>query len=293
MEKWNEFNSNFINLINTNEPYKGIIENGKSIIKINTLFYGITGFPKKELIKCIIDNVFQKAYKQNIKQYYSIEYIESRHYIEIDIFKEQNIHYIIELINNIIKIKHINTNEKHIIILHNIELIQNQIPFRILFEKYQHNAIFICSTKQISKIEAAIRSRFYGIRVPLLTVEQIKNLFKEEYIVYLEKNRNIYHHLFMIELQKQNKLKNKYIALLNYPPLEKIKIKKTDDILQVTNKIIQKYVDNDNTIHNLTNDLLHLLVNDHDKMKIIKIAVNFDNNIYCMESLLLQYFYMI
>jgi len=177
MEKWNEFNNNFINLINTNEPYKGIIENGKTIIKINTLFYGITGFPKKELIKCIIDNVFQKSYKQNIKQYYSIQYIESRHYIEIEIFKDQNINYIIELINNIIKTKHINKNEKHIIILHNIELIKNQIPFRILFEKYQNNAIFICSTKKISKIEAAIRSRFYGIRVPLLTVDQIKNLF--------------------------------------------------------------------------------------------------------------------
>jgi len=97
----------------------------------------------------------------------------------------------------------------------------------------------------------------------------------------------------MVELQKQNKLKNKYIALLNYPPLGEIKIKRTDNLLEVTNHIIQKYVDNDNTIQHLTNDLLHLLVNDHDKIKIIKIAVNFENNIYCMQCLLLQYFYMI
>ena len=203
MQKWNVFNNQFIDLINTNEPYKKIIETGNAIIKINTLFYGIAGFPKKELIKCILDNEFKKEYKQNIKQYCSIQYIESRHYIEIVLFKDQNINHIIELINNIIKTKHINVNEKHIIILHNIEVIQNQIPFRILFERYQTNAVFICSTNQISKIELAIRSRFYGIRIPLLTQSQIKYLFKEDYLNILENNRNIYHHLFMIELQKK------------------------------------------------------------------------------------------
>ena len=97
----------------------------------------------------------------------------------------------------------------------------------------------------------------------------------------------------MMELQKKKKLKNKYIAILNYPPLGLIQIKRKDDILEVTHKIIQKYVEYDNTIENLTNDLLHLLVNDYDKMKIISIAVNYTNNVYCMEALLLQYFYMI
>jgi DNA polymerase III delta prime subunit len=293
MQNWNDFNIKFIDLINTKDPYKKIIENGNTIIKINTLFYGITGFPKKELIKCILDNEFKKEYKQNIKQYCSIQYIESRHYIEIALFKEQNEKHIIELINNIIKTKHINISEKHIIILHNIEFIKNQIPFRILFERYQTNAVFICSTDQISKIEVAIQSRFYGIRIPLFTQNQIKELFKEEYLNILENNRNVYHHLFMMELQKKNKLKNKYIAILNYPPLAFIQIKRTDDILEVTHKIIQKYVEYDNTIENLTNDLLQLLVNDYDKMKIISIAVNYTNNVYCMEALLLQYFYMI
>lgn len=293
MQKWNEFIIKFIDLINTNEPYKKIIENGNAITKINTLFYGIKGFPKKELIKCILDNEYKKEFKQNQKQYCSIQYIESRHYIEIVLFKEQIINHIIELINNIIKTKHINVNEKHIIILHNIEVIKNQIPFRILFERYIKNAVFICSTNQISKIEMAIKSRFFGIRIPLLTKSQIKILFKEEFLNILENNRNIYHHFFMIELQRKNKMKDKYIALLNYPPLSLIKIEKTDNILEVTHKIIQKYIEYDNTIENLTNDLLHLLVNDYDKMKIISIAVNYENNIYCMEALLLQYFYMI
>lgn len=128
----------------------------------NTLYYG-----NNNSINDIVFHQLQQEYHfKNIRNliYKNIHYKETNN---LFIFHSIPSIQFVEIIANLIESKPI-SQEKHIILIYNIENISKDFVFhfRILLERFHKNCLFIATTIKISSIESPIKSRFFLIRVP-------------------------------------------------------------------------------------------------------------------------------
>jgi hypothetical protein len=149
----------------------------------NVLLYS-AGFPVHLVIKNMISQMFG-SYSLSPKTIDTIIFDESVYHFEIDFSLPTQcleLEKINEFVKNIIIHSCIH-NDRHIIILHHIDILLRHLGafqmFRVFLERYYNNVIFICTTKKVTQIEAPLLSRFLSIRIPLFTEEQIAHIFTD------------------------------------------------------------------------------------------------------------------
>lgn len=139
----------------------------------NVLLYGSIGFPQHSLIeqflaqKCNVKYPIPKRYPK----YNTLPYIETDYYIEIDCYHPDfpaDIQPLMDLLLTVCQHKCMHM-ARHVIVLRNIDFFhRNHSQYiRVIFERFYKNALFICTTYHINKLEAPILSRMQMYRVAL------------------------------------------------------------------------------------------------------------------------------
>jgi len=280
MSLWNIFKNNFRNIINDIEEYNKIFTNHIKY-DFNILLYSHIGYPLDLFIDELIKAKFNLI-NINRKELYwnkNIVYNENQYFIEIDLNNPNitnDFSFLTEMILFIIKNKPIFNYTKHLIILKNIDNFNEySYAFRIILERFNNNVYFICTSNKISKIEQAIKSRFFCIRLRLFQIDEIKFIFNKYLNLNNEMiiNRNIIFNIFLeqIKINEPHLLTNDFYNY-NYPPIEKFYNSKYDlnDIRQLSYKLSQYNL----KIIDITLDLLKL--NKNKSIEIIKIASEID-----------------
>jgi len=282
MSLWNIFKNNFKNIINDIEEYNNIFKNHIKY-EFNLLLYSKIGFPIDLFIDELIKSKFNliNINKKELLWNKNIYYNENQYFIEIDLNNpniSNNFTFLTEMILFIIKNKPIFNYSKHLIILKNIDNFNEySYAFRIILERFNNNVYFICTTNKISKIEQAIKSRFFCIRLRLFQIDEIKYIYEK----YLKLNnyelitdRNIIFNIFLQQIKiNEPHLLNDNFNNYNYPPIVKFYNSKYDlnDIRQLSNKLSQYNL----KIIDITLDLIKL--NKNKSIEIIKIASEIDH----------------
>lgn len=285
MSLWNIFKNNFRNIINDIEEYNKIFINHINY-DFNILLYSHIGFPLELFIDELIKSKFNliNINRKELLWNKNIIYNENQYFIEIDLNNPNitnDFSFLTDMILFIIKNKPIFNSNKHLIILKNIDHFNEfSYAFRIILERFNNNVYFICTTNKISKIENAIKSRFFCIRIRLFTIDEIKFIF-EKYLNLnsneeIEISRNIIFNIFLQQIKiNEPFLLTEEFYKYNYPPIVKFYNSKYDlnDIRQLSYKLSQYNL----KIIDITLDLLKLNNNKNNKLiEIIRIASEID-----------------
>jgi len=286
MSLWIIFKNNFRNIINDIEEYNKIFINHINY-DFNILLYSHIGFPLELFINELIKSKFNliNINKKELLWNKNIIYNENQYFIEIDLNNPNitsDFSFLTDMILFIIKNKPIFNSNKHLIILKNIDHFNEfSYAFRIILERFNNNVYFICTTNKISKIENAIKSRFFCIRIRLFTIDEIKFIFQKYLKLNLKMNsneeieisRNIIFNIFLQQIKMNEPLLlTEEFYNYNYPPIVKFYNSKYDlnDIRQLSYKLSQYNL----KIVDITLDLLKL--NNNKSLEIIKIASEID-----------------
>lgn len=281
MSLWNIFKNNFRNIINDIEEFNKIFINHIKY-EFNLLLYSHIGFPIELFIDELIKSKFNlnNINRKELLWNKNIIYNENQYFIEIDLNNPNitnDFSFLTEMIIFIIKNRPIFNYTKHLIILKNIDNFNEySYAFRIILERFNNNVYFICTTNKLSKIEQAIKSRFFCIRLRLFTIKEIEFIYKK----YLNLNndikivnRNIIFNIFLeqVKINEPQLLTNDFYNY-NYPPIVKFYNSKYDlnDIRQLSYKLSQYNL----KIIDITLDLIK--INNKAAIEIIKIASEID-----------------
>lgn len=181
--------------------YKHILEKALiSLNKPNLLLYGYHKIDKYKILKNYLgfsESITNEIIQNDIK-YHSNHKILS---FDMNTIKRSKIENLFILLLEKIKYKNYYINENRIIILYNFNHIDKSIQdrFRVIFEKYRINTIFILITDYYNSVYNPIKSRFLSIRIRDLSNEDkisisypiIKNLSYDKRIKIYDK---IYDH---------------------------------------------------------------------------------------------------
>lgn len=228
---WGKFKRNFGNIINENSYYLNTLNNILSMNN-NILLHFVKGFPTDLYLDEIIKkrfNISDSIYRNKHIWNKNIPYYENQHFFEIDIANPdmpKDFSFLSNFILHIIKTKNI-LNQRYFIIIKNIDLLKEYfLEFRIILEKYSINALFLCTTTSISKIDAPIISRFIQYRIPLFTVDQISKIFQKYDLTYNKAtfnktlSRDIIRLIFLADVATYEPLLiAESFCNYNYPPL--------------------------------------------------------------------------
>lgn len=284
MALWDKFKNNFSEIINKIEDYSSII-NFTVKSTSNCLFYSYNGFPYDLFIDEIIRKKFNLTviYRNELIWNKTIIYNENQYFFEIDLDNPnmpKKFINLTEMLLSIIKTKAI-VNNKHLIIIKNIDKIEEHFfAFRIILERFYHNAYFICTTNKISKIELPIKSRFSLFRIRLFTTKEIEMIFNNNLNIKLNENliknncRNIIFAIFIAQTEiYEPLLVDEDFCNFNYPPIKSFVNSNftINDIRQLSYKYCQYNL----TIKDLTMDLLRLYKKKHKL--IINTGVELEN----------------
>lgn len=248
----------------------------------NILFYNAEGFPADLLI----DYMFRKKHgdftRRQCQVNSEMEYFHTPWFLEFDFhhpnFLKQSTECI-DLIKQIIQVPTVDGN-RHVIVLKNVDgavLVAKQM-FRVLLERYSKNALFICTTTAISKIEAPLKSRFMLVRLPLVTQDEMRAIIHHLGYSYQENyqvGRNLYSTLLVIDLI-QTGASNDIDSLckFHFPLLATLKQDPTfESIRTMTNKICQTNI----PVRCIVSDLLQLIPNPRLKMDFIIQAADIEH----------------
>lgn len=228
---WGKFKKNFNNIINENNYYLNTLNN-ILLIDTNILIHFVKGFPTDLYIDEIIKKRFKikdTIYRNKHIWNKNIPYYENQYFFEIDIANPdmpKDYSFLSNFILHIIKTKNI-LNQRYFIIIKNIDILKEYfLEFRIILEKYSINALFLCTTFNISKIDAPIISRFIQYRIPLFTLDQISNIFEKYNLTYNKStfnktlSRDIIRLIFLADVSVHEPLLiTESFSNYNYPPL--------------------------------------------------------------------------
>ena len=177
--------------------YKHILEKALfSLNKPNLLLYGYHTIDKYKILKKYLDfteSITNEIIQNDIK-YHSNHKILS---FDMNTIKRSKIENLFILLLEKIKYKNYYINDNRIIILYNFNHIDKSIQdrFRVIFEKYRINTIFILITDYYNSVYNPIKSRFLSIRIRDLSNEDkisisypvIKNLSYDKRIKIYDK----------------------------------------------------------------------------------------------------------
>lgn len=154
-------------------------------IATNILLYGASGFPVNILWESLFDKALQKQKRQHVWNT-QVTYLETPYFFEVDVAYPHNprdVDVLAAFIKELVQTPSVLTT-RHVIVMHNIDTIcsihsgKQSYAFRVLLERFSHNAVFICTTCNRAHIEQPILSRFVGFRVPLATTSELQNIFE-------------------------------------------------------------------------------------------------------------------
>lgn len=230
-KRWDRFQGDFGHILGEYLPVHNeqlnMMRGDLSIIP-NVLLYSVYGFP--------LDLVWREGLKRRFgvadfieKECLwakSIPYLETPYYIRIDMANPDipnDLEMLQELLKTIIGSACIHS-ERHVIILENIDHFINKNinrhVFRVLLERFSKNAWFVSTTYHLSKLESPLRSRFYCIRFPLPSEEEVNAI-----MAYLDgakpgthryQTRNL---IKAIATPRNRDDRYYWVASLMYPPL--------------------------------------------------------------------------
>jgi hypothetical protein len=156
--------------------YKPILKKAlKQIDTPNLILYGYHKINKYEILKEYINlNNCIETTKYDIK-YYSNNSIKI---FDMNTIKKSKKDLFFNIILENIKCKNYYIDNNRILILYNFNHIDRTIQdkFRVIFEKYRKNTIFILITDYYSSILNPIKSRFLSIRIRDLTMREKINV---------------------------------------------------------------------------------------------------------------------
>lgn len=283
---WDAFCESFDSLLeNVMIGHKTLIENlmHANIIddNPNILFYGANGFPVSMLIDYLIRKKFGDFSRSMCQVTSDMEYFQCQYFIEFDFYHpnfQKNMTHCIDLIKQIVQSPCIYLN-RHIVILKNIDgaLSSSKQMFRVLLERFSANALFICTTNAIAKVEAPIKSRFMLIRIPLLSSLELQNVIK--YMGYkcppcLHDERNLFKALLLVDMLESGK-ETEIDPLVNmhFYPIKNLDFEKPlnntmESIRTLSNKICQGNIQ----FTNIVLDLLRFVPDERKQAFILKAA---------------------
>lgn len=284
---WDKLQTHFGTILSENDYYHKMLKFLKNI-EINVLLYGVFGFPTDLFIDEIMKNKYNisRITKQECFLNKDIVYLHHPCFLEIDLSHpscHKNITTIFKFITNTIMNKNIH-NDKHMIIIKHIDVLKSLEfnSFRILLEKYSQNAIFLCSTHKLDKIDVPVKSRLTLIRLPLFQHSEIKHIFDiyldSKLNKYLEKNktRDIIKSVFLHDISEECDLDEDFVTF-KFPPIKDfvVSLKKSKN-LQTIRDFSFKCFQYNISISDITCDLLKIVSNDK-KAKIIQCSAEIEH----------------
>ena len=294
-ELWEHICSKFQSVILNHLPYHSVIvrelnallTNAESNNATNILMYGAHGFPKSLLWECIFADKYGSFHKTHIVWRNQINYLETPYFFEVDVSDPQHPKDF-DILSNFIKdiVQHPCVfNTRHIIILNNIETICMRgltYAFRVLLERFSGNALFVCTTTQLSAIEKPLLSRCIDMRIPLPSTKQLQSIFQDLNIPFhpllIENNCcDIYFatfvsYMYMISPETVTNELCKY----KIPKIYEFMSKKTisiDDVRQFTSQISV----HDVSIKNIVHDLLFHIKTPQKKHELLEYSAKIDH----------------
>lgn len=251
----------------------------------NIMFYGAEGFP----IHMLLDFMFRRMYGSFTRNQCQIssdlEYYQTQWFLEFDFhhpnFMKQSTECF-ELIKQMIQGPTVHGG-RHVIVLKNVDgalLIAKQM-FRVLLERYSKNAIFICTTHNISKLEPPLKSRFTLVRIALPSKEEIMSMVRKLGLSIEERyvSQNVYKTLLTLDLIKTvSSDQIESLCSFHYPPISELSSSSTMEAVRtMSNKICQTNV----PFRNIILDLLSLLKDDQAKMSFVEDAASMEHMLAC------------
>lgn len=205
----------------------------------NVLMFSPVGFPLDLYLNYVATLKHSTFTKKECIFQKQVVYYETQHFIEIDFSHPCNrklIDVVQTLIMTIVKNTCIH-DDYHLIICKNIDFLDDPHAFRVILERFNKNAKFLCTTTSLSKLEAPIKSRFFVVRIPLFTCEQIHEILSQiggQHNPHLVKTncRNLIRCIAIADLQNKE-YDTSLVATYVYPPIKDFMQKKTHDILVI------------------------------------------------------------
>jgi hypothetical protein len=208
-----------------------------------------------------------------------VTYYETPYFFEIDLLyphQTKDINLFSEFIKNLINHPCIH-EDRHIIVLQSIEQLSDNTrstALRVLFERYSKNAFFICTTGYIGRLEQPIISRFFGIRCPIFTQDEMENCFKvlgRNYNRLLKESdcHDFYYALFISWLQEHYPEDINEAICYKFPYFYEFLLttETSTPSLEDIRTITQKISINDGTFRMILEDLLRYYKNYSDEWK--------------------------
>ena len=254
--------------------YKPILEKALSSKNTpNLILYGYHKVNKNEILNEYLDiKICNETTKYDIK-YYSNSIFKI---FDMKQIKRSKIDNFFNLIFEIIKCKNYYIINNRILILKNFNQIEKNIKdrFRIIFEKYRVNTLFILTTDYYNSILNPIKSRFLSLRIRDLTRKEkitisypiIKNLSYDKRI-------KIYDHIYKYSDKSiiLNYSHNNYGLINDYNDLIKtiydsLKTMKTLNLQKIKDHAynLEKY-----HLTNFHSDFLKLIIDEFHTTKLI------------------------
>lgn len=246
----------------------------------NILLYSVIGFPLdllwKEGLKrrFHINNEIGECVEFIEKECVwgkNIPYRETPYYIQIDMANPDipnDLELLQELLKTIIGTKCIHS-ERHIIILENIDHFINKNinrhVFRVLLERFSKNVWFICTTYHYNKLESPLRSRFYCIRFPLPTEDQVNEImhYLDDTINNKSVKKQIYktHNIIKAITTPKNKDEHFYwVSSLTYPPLSDYILENKTVTIENIRAVVYKAFQAGVTLSEFAKDIIEICV---------------------------------
>ena len=238
----------------------------------NIILYGYHKINKYEILSEYLDTGYcNEMTKYDIK-YHSNNILKI---FNMNIIKSSKIDSFFNIIFEIVKCKNYYIDNNRILILYNFNHINKSIQdrFRVIFEKYRINTVFILITDYYNTISNPIKSRFLSIRIRDLSRQEkitisypiIKNLTYDKRIkiydkLYDNSDKNIIlnysHNNYGLINDHKDIIKTIYESIKNMKVLDLSKIKDYAYNLE-------KY-----HLKNFHSDFLKLIINDLDDIRL-------------------------
>lgn len=136
-------------------------------------------FQKKEFIITILNNLYNIKTKNKFTENY--EYNDFYYYFDANLIKVDLKNTFVELLYEIINSYNYYKDNFNYIIVDNYENINSIIEnkLKVIVEKYSNTTKFIFLTKNLNNLESTIKSRFFIINIPKLTIYDKQKIFSK------------------------------------------------------------------------------------------------------------------
>jgi len=251
--------------------YKLVLDKSlKSPDQPNLILYGNHTINKLNILKAYLQvNEYQLTEMiQNDISYLSNNSLKL---FDMSYVKKSKISSFFTLISEIVKCKNYYIDKNRILILYNFNHVHREIQdrFRVIFEKYRKNTVFIIITDNINSVSAPIISRFLSIRITDIHRDEkialcypiIKDLTYDKRCIIYDKIYQLSDEKTIMEYSEHNYgLLNNYDDIIKYIYLSIKDMKSLDkSLLKEYAYMIEKY-----HIQYFHSELLKIMIDDSD-----------------------------